>query len=280
MGAIDSVTDSWNRSFALLKKNAQPLFRDFVKIIGLEIATLLVGLILILLIAYLAMGMQMFSLLAIMGMLSSTTGLIALVLIAIVMVVFFLLLEAITSVQYNAVDNSANGKQTAIMAMFYKNLIPVALVNLVMWILGAIILAIFVILYLATYSLGTLAICGVWIVGAIVLILFGLCMQYITMEAVLGNKGTISAINSSISIAVKNLGGLILLDIVVGLLAVSVFYSSRVIETALSFLSFIFGYPGTILYTICWVIVALFIGIIIRVITIPMIYYFWKGAKR
>lgn len=289
----DFVKGSLEKAYSLIKKNAQELFIEFLKVGVLSTTISMVGLLLTGAVLFIFLGASLAGYLANLADGSaplpalSTEGILGMIVAAMVWLISALISSAIGSVAYNVVDASARRKQiTSIREQFRKNIVPIIKLDLLKW--GVIVILFLPIATsLAFGSIGTLiGLCILPILLLIAYIIFAFLIQFSMLELLLGGRGVLESIKSSASLVRANLLSVIVLDILLVVITIAASAGTKVIETLLQFIPSIFSLLGAwgmaAGYAIFFVmLIALYTLVFAatQTIILPIMYYFWKGLK-
>lgn len=282
--AVGSVTDSLGKAYEMVKKDGMGLFKSML---GVSVFSTLI------MVAGFTIAVAIAALLLIpTGALEGTTpnvGMVwvAMTIAAVIMFAAMLLSAAAGAVSYNVVDGFATGKKISIMERFRANIVPISIFE-VLWLIVILILALPIALSLLTgMSVGSTSMmalfCGLTVLSVVLIIGFSFSIQFSMLEIVIAGKDAIEAMKSSISFVRANMGGVLLLDFVIFVLALAIGGASTVIRTIIGFIpsiTIIGGVWGLIAGYVIYFVLAIVLGIITsavsQTIVHPVIYMFWK----
>jgi len=288
---VDYVRKTLETSYALIKARGQEIFMATLKISVVQVALGLAALLVIGGLAVLLLGASITE--------TITSGTLAPSLmrnlgvgiaIALPIIAIAALAGAVLkSVSFNIVDNAAAGRTTDLVACTRKNMLPVVKLYLVLFVI-TIVLAVPAILSFLIGALGGMAgvaaVCILWLVSFVALVLLALCAQFSTAEVVLNGKGPVEAIRSSLALVRGSIGGVILLDVAVVVVAMAVGMVSGIVQRILGLALQVFAVgggaalvAGFVVYAICMLVIYSIVGAISETLIVPLVYNFWKGKK-
>lgn len=287
MGAsVDLALDCAKKGYELIKKSAQPLFIDLLKVNALGTVMSMAGILIAGLLLFMLAGAWVSAQLT-QASPTAPDGTVYFVLAVslVVLLAGSLLSRAATAVSYNIVENTTKGRRTGIMEQFMKNLVPVSVLSIIVWIV-MLVLALPLILSIQMGEAAAGATCVFGLVSTVLLLLFGFFTQFAIFEVVLGGRNAVEAIKRSFSLVKANVWAVLLLDLfmaVVGFAAYAVTQVAQLIlqpiPVALSLTGFQGIFIGYAIYMLLLIIFGLFIGAATDLITIPILYNFWQRVK-
>jgi len=291
--AVEYFLESWGKGYDLIKRTAQPLFMDLLKVNALSTAVSGIGLILIALIVLSVAGGEF---LAMMTAETYTSApvlpafgagvLLAILLAFIILVVSSLIEVAISSVSYNVVENRSANKPTAILAQLRKNFFPVIGLSFITWLL-MLVVGVPLLIMVSVSAIGGPLVCLTVPLAILVFIALVIVLQFSTMELILGGKGVVDSMKASFSLVRANLASVIVLDIVLAVILLAVYAGNEVMTWILEIVPYtlsFFGLPGmllgTAIYYLLLFVVSVFFTTAGELVTLPVRYHFWKGIRR
>ena len=291
-GTVDYVRVTLEKSYALVKARADRIFIDLLKLSAGQTLAGFTGLILIAGLAVVLLGASLTDI-ARTGTLPQSilaNAAIAALLIGPVFAMAMLIANAIQSVGFNVIHNSSAGKPTDLVGQARKNFWPVVKLNVLTW--AAMLLLLVPILVSVPLGgmlngiAGAAPLCILTVLSAIALVLFVFFTQFSTAEVVLGGKGPIAAMKASASLVKENLLGVIIIDVLLGVLAMAFSVVSGTLQKVLELILQTFSEGGTAglavgfaIYICGIVVVSVIIGAITQTVLLPIIYNFWNGKK-
>lgn len=279
---FDIVKKTFSDAFGFLKTSWKGLIIDLVKIMALEWAVYLIALTFILTIAIIgAGGFDLQNIIAAANNLGFMIMAIAIIFVCVIISAVF------GSVMINAVDCRYNGIRTPIIEKFKKNFVSYAMYTLLIYFLMVVMLLPFFLGYYGfvstapgVESLGML--CCFGLVSFVLFILFAFLTQVARFELVLGGAGPLECLKQSYNLIRKNLVAVIIFDVVYLIIAVIIAIPQNIVQRILVLVG------PTVLFTSIAVLLLIVITYLVTLalfqlitfaITLPLLYFFWKGLK-